>query len=469
MVRFRAVLLAVVCLLFPASALASSLALFDHVGPPTATVPFGGAAFTPGTTVDIYFESTLVASQTVAPDGTIGGNFTVPADAQPGRHLVTTMPASQLNYFTVRTDWPQFHGPTAAHDGVNPYENTLTEANAASLALLWKQDLDFGSTNTPAVKDGRVFFPGPQGVLYGFNAFSGRTLPGFPINTGDFFFRATPAIVRGGVYVPSFTLHKLYGFNEFTGAALPGYPKTLGGASWGSLTVTDSRLFAGTDAGTVEGYALATGDPLPGYPLTATGGVVASMSLDSNNRGFFGTTGGTFYAVNIKTGAVLWSVNVGSVITSTAAVYGNTVYFGSDNGNLYALDTATGAPRSGFPIATGGPIGDSPTVTEDGIFFGSFDKYLHHHNRKTGRLIRKLYRASEIWGSTLLANGVIIVKSLGSVSLISVATGQVLWNRNIGSSQSASTALADGVLYVGGLDGIFRAFSVGGVRPPPPP
>src|SRR5690349_22329780 len=88
----------------------ASIALSPSLGPPSTTVFVSGAGFGPSETVNVTFDSRLVARGTTDPQGTFANvRFKAPADASPGSHQVEAMGRtsglSASATFTVRTDW----------------------------------------------------------------------------------------------------------------------------------------------------------------------------------------------------------------------------------------------------------------------------------------------------------------------------------------------------------------------------
>ncbi len=98
---------------------------------------------------------------------------------------------------------------------------------------------------------------------------------------------------------------------------------------------------------------------------------------------YFGSDNGYFWALNQKNGETAWKYKVGlrahgKSIFSSPAIHNGIVYFGSYDGNVYALDTQTGKRKWVFMEADW--IGSSPAIAPDlellfiGLEFGLFKK-----------------------------------------------------------------------------------------------
>jgi len=108
----------------------------------------------------------------------------------------------------------------------------------------------------------------------------------------------------------------------------------------------------------------------------------SAPALDENKI-YFGSDSGYFWALNQENGEPVWKYKVGlhaygKSIFSSPVIYNNIVYFGSYDGNVYALDTQTGKPKWVFFEADW--VGSSPAVAPDlgllfiGLEFGLFKK-----------------------------------------------------------------------------------------------
>jgi hypothetical protein len=159
--RFLVVVTVLVgALLVPATshALEASIALSAEAGPPTTRLRVTGSGFAPHEQVTLAFDRRVLKTVTASGAGTLSAKITVPADAEPGNHLV--MAKGQVSgrataRFTVRTDWPTFHFNNAK-TGENPYENVLDPSNVGDLEVAWSVDLDAFVHAAPAIVDGVV-------------------------------------------------------------------------------------------------------------------------------------------------------------------------------------------------------------------------------------------------------------------------------------------------------------------------
>lgn len=197
-------------------------------------------------------------------------------------------------------------------------------------------------------------------------------------------------------------------------------------------------------------------------------GVVYVGSLDKN-----------LYAVDAKTGAMLWSYGMGSYVESSPAISNGVVYIGSSDGTLYALDAGKGTVLWSYATHTGNYIISSPAVANGVIYISSTPNNYHDN------IDDKLYaldagKGTVIWSATVsvdfssptVANGVVYVGSAvytgntnnntprgsGKLYAFDAKTGTALWNYAPGDIIESSPAVVNGVVYVGSYDGKLYAF-----------
>ena len=117
--------------------------------------------------------------------------------------------------------------------------------------------------------------------------------------------------------VPRLTLKWAFGFPDATSA-------------WSQPTVSGGRLFVGSQNGTIYALEAKTGCVL--WTFTAKAGVRTAVTVGSQPRGtvFFGDTGSNVYALDVETGRQLWSRRVSdhpyARVTGTPTLYKGRLY-----------------------------------------------------------------------------------------------------------------------------------------------
>jgi outer membrane protein assembly factor BamB len=161
---------------------------------------------------------------------------------------------------------------------------------------------------------------------------------------------------------------------------------------------------------------------------------------------YFGTRGGTFYALDAVTGEERWTFEAESWIESSPAVVGGVVYFGSNDSNLYALDAATG--KHIWTFETEYAIRSSPAVANGMVFVGSDDYRVYAVDIETGEEIWRYNTDGMVISSPAVSEGLVVVGSVdGSLYILSATNGRVRLNFNMNRPVVSSPAIRDGIVY----------------------
>ncbi len=324
-------------------------------------------------------------------------------------------------------DWPMFRaGP--AGTGFNSTENKIGVANVGSLVRKWEGATDFalyGTRTSPAVANGVVYVSSDDGPLYAFNA-AGKTgcsgtpktcSPLWTAPAGVNYSNGAPAVANGVVYVTA-TDGTVTAFDAAGTTGCAGTPKTC------------SPLWTAT-----------VGSPVFSSPIVANGFVY--VSSDDGKLYVFDAAGTTGCAGTPKTCSPVWTATIGGGMQgSSPAIANGVAYVGSKDGKVYAFDAAgttgcAGTPKSCTPLWTtvgsGGSAFSSPVVANGFVYVSSDD--------------RKLY-AFGAAGTT-------------GCSGTPKTCSPLWWTANINTNRNFSPAVAKGVVYVGGFAGLF-AFDAAG-------
>jgi len=106
------------------------------------------------------------------------------------------------------------------------------------------------------------------------------------------------------------------------------------------------------------------------------------------------------------------------------------------------------------------------------VYAGSQDGNIYALNAGTGALLWNYTTYGPVYGSPVVANGVVYVGSDDSnVYALNASTGALLWLYPTGSSFfTSSPAVANGIVYIGSGDGYVYAFSqIGAAQQEPAP
>ncbi|WP_079509181.1 carboxypeptidase regulatory-like domain-containing protein [Mesobacillus jeotgali] len=232
----------------------------------------------------------------------------------------------------------------------------------------------------------------------------------------------------------------------------------------------------------------------------------SSPTIEGDKIYLSGGQDGKVYALDLKSGSIVWTVHTGALGVYESPLYINgTVFIGSDlseNAKLIALNADTGEKK--WSVELGGPAYFGPTAGEGMLFIGSYDNQklrglsiedgtevwsktldnegiaskpvydkgtlyvtgtnfnteagtLYAFDAKTGK---EKWKAAEIGdtqaGSPVIYENIVVIGSAVQPALraFNAKTGQELWNnRSVGTTMNNGTVSANGLLFFAGTSG----------------
>lgn len=446
-------------------------------GPPKTDVRLQGSGFDPLAAIDIYFDSTVLASTTSDASGSFGSgvislggpaltNLQVPAATLPGEHTITAQERvgqkSAQRSFLVTTDWPKF-GYDLPHSGTNSYENILSPANVGGLSPRWSYPAGEIAFSSPAVSNGKLYVGSGNNALYALNADTGVLLWKYAVGN---YIDTSPTVANGIVYFGVYySDNNIYALDANTGALIWKYPA---GDRTSSIAVANGIAYAGSTDGNL--YALnATSGALVWKAATSQYDEISSSPAVVNGVVYFGggEDDGNVYALNASTGALIWKhfVTIFGVDSSPAVVNG-VLYISAEDGNFYALDAGTGTQLWMYETMGQG-IDSSPAVANGVVYFGGNSSIggVWALNATTGGFIWKYVIGTTVESSPAVANGVVYIGSEdNNVYALDATTGSLLWSYATQNQVVNSPAVVNGKVYIGSEDGTMYAFGLPGMQ-----
>jgi len=221
--------------------------------------------------------------------------------------------------------------PNANCTAPDDYFNTVLSLNLTTGAIKWARKLSFYDVWTVACLSSPpgTNCPSPAGPDFDFPG-SGPNLVGNIVGIGQ----------KSGIY---WALNPNNGSVIWNTSVGPG--GTTGGIQWG--TATDGRRIyvAITNSGHVQ-YTLANGGPTIDW--------------------------GSWAALDVATGRILWQIadpTPGAIDPGGVSVANGVMYAGSYSGAMYALNARSGQVLFSFP--SGGSVIDAPSIVTGTVYWGS--------------------------------------------------------------------------------------------------
>ncbi len=234
----------------------------------------------------------------------------------------------------------------------------------------------------------------------------------------------------------------------------------------------------------------------PGWPVVADGKVYATTGQENSTDPYTGAVCSKpeFACLDAYTGKLLWTIPIQAYAPreSTAIAYGNLYLIpgsinymemdsylvlneiwaiGSKQWPMFRGDPSHTAARNSGPtnltlrwnFTTGGAVISSPTVVDERVYVGSYDKKIYCLDALSGSLLWNFTTGIGIKSSPAVVDGkVYIGPDDGYVYCLDAKNGSLVWKRyaggyiqahfNVISRLSSSPTVVESRVYVGSLD-----------------
>lgn len=213
--------------------------------------------------------------------------------------------------------------------------------------------------------------------------------------------------------------------------------------------------------------------PAARWKVKLGGGIYARVAV-RDGVAYVGTTGGTFNAVSLEDGKILWAVPVGRPVHGEALTTAEHVYFVCDNGFLYKLLRGDGTEvwRYDLGDAQSPRVLMHPTVffwdyrsprpaLADGVLYvGAGDGGFHAVNAESGQRIWRFDAKGKIRADALVIADKVCFGSFDNHAYcLRRSDGSEIWKRLVGEVNAPLT-LVDGHLAIGTRGTIIGTYDV---------
>jgi outer membrane protein assembly factor BamB len=199
-------------------------------------------------------------------------------------------------------------------------------------------------------------------------------------------------------------------------------------------------------------------------PAVADGIVYQGFLQTNPCGGHVRTNDGLVVAWDAKSGKELWRLRPGAV-ESSPVVIGQTLYFGSKDRKVYALKLrGRKRPRIRWTFTADDEVVAAPAYSQGKIFAATSNGSVYAIDARNGREVWHATSFSRFGGreyfyaTPAVAYGRVFAPNAdGIVYAYGARTGNLLWARQVGSSAYTSPAVWRRTVYVGTWDGYFVA------------
>ena len=372
----------------------------------TATVPATADLTKLKVTTTLSERASIVPASATILDFSKPVSFTV--TAEDGTKQVYTTNITQQIITTIKDNKTVF---------ISNSKGDAYAINAETGELKWKFSIGSGTSNSPIIDNGVVYFS-DRYVLYALDAETGKQK--WQFKDGINSLGSTPLIANGLIYVG-----------------------------------VDAKMVALDVLTGKKKWEFATDYYIDASPCIENGTLLVGTSSFPFSGGDLHT--GSLYALDAITGAKKWMFDVKTPVTNNPCVLNGIVYVCGrsliTNSYIYAINVNTGVSIWGHSRYTAIA---SPTVLNNGLYFSGQEYYVLNTNDGSLKFKYNNTKFSISYSSTsspIIYDGLIYVGASDRILYAFSATdGKIVWELKMGEYISSSPCIANGVVYVGGQD-----------------
>ena len=364
-------------------------------------------------------------------------------------------------------DWTHWRGPT--RNGISPESGLIDGWSAEGENLLWR--VDFVGRSTPVVLGGKVCANGRVGE----GAERQEMVACFDVATGERLWER-----RFNVYHTSVPWSRV-GWANVTADGETGYLYIQGvGGLFHCVDSADGSVVWSRSLietfGFMEGYGGRTQTPIIDEDRLI-------VTFSNTSWGPEGRPLHRYRAFDKHTGELIWvsspapsQADKNTQSTPAVAVIGGQrlIISGNGGGGIYAVQARTGKVVWGFQLSKRG-INTSVVVDGDTVYASHSEENIDEGTM--GRVVAidatgsgDVTQTHELWrsdigagfSSPLLADGkLFVVDNSANMHALDPATGEEIWELNVGRVGKGSPVFADGKIYLTTVNGRFTIARVG--------
>jgi len=215
-------------------------------------------------------------------------------------------------------------------------------------------------------------------------------------------------------------------------------PSAAAAVLYSTPAVSEALVYVATYAGE-SGKVMAISRLEPGYaegvPMRSKGewiypgetkyigSVVGDLVLDGDTL-FVASSNGRLYAIDAAYGEKRWEFDTGGKIWTTPAVENGVVYVSNYAKQLYAIKDGKELWHKDYPAA----IASSLAISENSIFFGTFDQNLYAVSKIDGSETWKFRGEDWFWAKPTVKDGIVYAGCLDQkIYALDASSGKEIW------------------------------------------
>jgi len=179
---------------------------------------------------------------------------------------------------------------------------------------------------------------------------------------------------------------------------------------------------------------------------------------------FAGSFDRNMYALDAKSGELMWKYECRDKVNSMACIDKGRIYFASKDQNVYCCDAKDGSLI--WKFHTQDEVASSPIVHDGKVYIGSFDKVFYCIDAESGTQVWKFVTQGEVYhpNRPLIHDGIVYFTSFdNNLYAVNADNGNLVWKlRTAEFGNAYAPTFYDGRLYLVTRDGNLLAISMDG-------
>jgi outer membrane protein assembly factor BamB len=349
-------------------------------------------------------------------------------------------------------DWPLVRGDAF---GTGVAHSSLVD----ELDVLWKYPAgkDAGFDATPVIADGVIYIGDSAGTFHAVKLADGKRV--WTKEFADSGFAAGAAIEKGRIYVGDVNgIVRSLAAND----GKENWNQKLEGEVYAGPTPSGDSILFTCEAGTLTWLNKKDGKPhltfhieapLRCTPTIAAGRVVLA-GCDSR-----------LHIIDVESGKETDSVEIDAPTGATAAMRAERAYFGTEGGTFYAINIpAAGDKKASIAWKYRDPQRNQPmraaaAVSNQFVAFGSQSKAIYVLGPANGEEKWKMPTRTRVEsGAVIAGDRVVAATATGKIYLLDAKSNEVKWEYDAGGGFTGSPAVVDGRIILGNTDGTLYCF-----------
>ena len=296
----------------------------------------------------------------------------------------------------------EIRGTASYADGVlyiGSYDHNLYALEADNGNFIWKYAADGGIVSKPAINDNKVYFGSTDQYVHAISCRNGKKVW---VQSTEGAIYSSPAIAEGHLFIGSDDEH-LHVLNLMAGREA--WSVNLGSSVRSSPLVVNELVYIGCENGEIQCYDFSGNIK---WRTSAKRSVTGSPHFNDNVL-YITSLDGVLYAIDAKSGWIIWRFRMGSGSICTPTTHENHIYVGSTDNTFYCVNLKS--TKKVWSYDTDNQINSSPVFYKGAVYFCNIDGMVYSLHAPSGRLRWKYQAEGAITGSPVIVDDILYIGS----------------------------------------------------------